>query len=50
MKIIKYPNRKDWSQILKRPSPGDDMINQVVLDVLNDVKKNGDEAVKKYTD
>jgi len=49
MKIIKYPNRKDWSQILKRPSPGDDMINQVVLDVLNDVKKNGDEAVKKYT-
>ncbi len=49
MKIIKYPKKEDWSQILKRSSLGDDMVNQTVLEVLNDVKQNGDEAVRRYT-
>jgi len=49
MKIIKYPPKTDWTQILKRPSLGDDMVNQSVLNVLNDVRVNGDQSVRKYT-
>ena len=50
MNVIKYPKKEDWVEILKRPSLGDDMVNQAVLEVLDDVKKNGDAAVSKYTE
>lgn len=50
MNVIKYPKKEDWTEILKRPSLGDDMVNQAVLEVLDDVKKNGDAAVSKYTE
>lgn len=49
MNVIKYPGKNDWNEILKRPSLGDDMVNQAVLEVLDDVKKNGDNAVSRYT-
>ena len=49
MNVIKYPKKEDWVEILKRPSLGDGMVNQAVLEVLDDVKKNGDEAISKYT-
>jgi histidinol dehydrogenase len=50
MNVIKYPKKEDWVEILKRPSLGDDMVNQAVLEVLDDVKKNGDASVSKYTE
>ena len=49
MNVIKYPKKEDWVEILKRPSLGDGMVNQAVLEVLDDVKKNGDAAISKYT-
>lgn len=49
MNIIRHPKKSDWDEILKRPSLGDDFVNQNVLEVLNDVRANGDEAVKRYT-
>jgi len=49
MKIIRYPSRETWIEILKRPSLGDDIVNQQVLDILNDIKANGDEAIRRYT-
>ena len=49
MNIIRYPEKSEWIEILKRPSLGDDLINQNVLEVLNDVRVNGDDAVKRYT-
>jgi len=48
MKIIKYPDRKDWEEILKRPSFDSFALEDVVKKILNDVKENGDEAVRKY--
>lgn len=50
MNVIKYPKKETWEEILKRPSLGDDMVNQAVLEVLDDVKKNGDAAVSRYTE
>lgn len=49
MNIIKFPKKNEWIEILKRPSLGDELVNQNVLNVLNDVRINGDEAVKRYT-
>ncbi|QXP62252.1 histidinol dehydrogenase [Polaribacter sp. HaHaR_3_91] len=49
MNTIINPSRKDWSQILERPTKTVDDIEGVVNDVFADIKANGDAAVKKYT-
>lgn len=48
MKIIKYPSRSDWEEIVKRPHLDVSQLNTVVEGVLKDVCDNGDEAVKRY--
>jgi histidinol dehydrogenase len=49
MQIIKYPDRKDWSEILKRPSFDSSSLEDIVKNILLEVKRNGDEAVRKFT-
>jgi len=49
MKTIKYPNRIGWKELLKRPTLNVDTLESMVSSVLDDVKVNGDGAVKKYT-
>ncbi len=49
MKTIKYPLRKEWDELLKRPVFDSTSLEGIVKDVLTDVKKNGDVALKKYT-
>lgn len=48
MKIIKYPTKESWEEIVKRPHMDVSKLNATVSSVLNDVKANGDGAVKKY--
>ena len=50
MKTIKYPNRFEWSEIIKRPHIDITTLNATVEGVLNDVKKEGDSAIIKYED
>lgn len=49
MKTIKYPLKSDWAKLLIRPVADVHSLETIVTDVLLDVKKNGDVAVKKYT-
>jgi len=49
MQIIKYPARKDWSELLMRPSFDSSSLEETVKNILADVKANGDEAVRKFT-
>ena len=49
MKTVKYPNRPEWTALLKRPAMNVASLESVVSSVLSDVKINGDAAVKKYT-
>jgi histidinol dehydrogenase len=49
MKTIKYPQKQDWSEILKRPTQTVDDIEATVNQIFEDVQRNGDEAVAKYT-
>ncbi len=49
MKIISNPSKKDWSQILERPTKTVDDIEAIVNNVFTEVKQYGDTAVAKYT-
>lgn len=49
MKKIAYPNKKDWKEILKRPTKTVDDIEATVKTVFLDVQQNRDKAVNSYT-
>ena len=48
MQAIKYPQRKDWEEILRRPAIDTSSLENSVSEILKDVKENGDSALKKY--
>lgn len=49
MQVVKYPNRKDWQQLLQRPTQDFASIKNIVQNILNDVKQRRDEALRDYT-
>jgi histidinol dehydrogenase len=49
MKIIKYPSKENWRQLLQRPGVDNSLLQEVVQTVMNDVKQRGDAAVRQYT-
>lgn len=50
MQLIKYPKQKDWANILQRPVFDSSSLEKKVKKILNAVKKNGDKAVKHFTE
>ena len=46
---IIYPKKETWFEILKRPTQTVKEIETTVNQVFEDVQKNGDTAIKKYT-
>ena len=48
MEIIKYPSRNEWAALTKRPALDITMLFDTVRTVLNDVRTEGDVAVKRY--
>lgn len=48
MKVIKYPVKEEWGEIVKRPHLDTSQLNAVVKGVLEDVRESGDDAVKRY--
>ncbi len=48
MRIIKYPSRNDWKDIIERPHLDVSQLNATVASVLQDIRTKGDEAVKFY--
>ena len=47
--VFRYPDRDQWTMLLKRPVFETTSLNEKVKDVLDDVKANGDSAILKYT-
>ncbi len=50
MKTIVNPPKKDWATILQRPTQTVNDIENTVNQIFDDVQKNGDKAVNKYTE
>ncbi len=49
MNIIRYPERETWPGILKRPELNQSKLEDQVQQIIKDVAKNGDDAVRSYT-
>src|SRR6476646_5710301 len=49
MKTFINPDKKTWGQLLQRPVIDQSLLADNVKVILNDVRANGDEAVKKYS-
>lgn len=48
MKVICYPAKEEWGELVKRPHLDVSELNATVKGVLNDVKNHGDSAVIRY--
>lgn len=48
MKVIKYPDEKEYKKLLKRPVQDLKKIEEIVLPILKKVKKKGDKALRKF--
>lgn len=48
MKLIKYPNKQDWPELLRRPEINRETIRPGVRQILDDVRRYGDKAVNRY--
>ncbi|MEM1136857.1 MAG: histidinol dehydrogenase [Bacteroidota bacterium] len=49
MKIVKYPSKKTWTELLQRPVMDLEEVEESVKPILAKVAKEGDEAVKAFT-
>ncbi len=49
MQIRKYPGKSEWSGLLARPQIEQVSLREQVQIILDDVKRNGDEALSRYT-
>jgi histidinol dehydrogenase len=49
MNVYKYPPVIEWPNLLTRPAIDHSVLEEKVASVFSDVKKNGDNAVRKYT-
>ena len=48
MKLIKYPDRSQWDEILKRPVLNIESLFDTVRDIINRVRVGGDRTVMEY--
>lgn len=48
MKLIKYPDRSQWNEILKRPVLGTENLFDTVRNIINRVRAGGDRVVMEY--
>ena len=48
MEILKYPARETWESIAERPRLDVSKLDAAVADILDDVRNNGDEAIRRY--
>jgi histidinol dehydrogenase len=43
------PLREEWPELMRRPQIDSQNLEEIVLEIINTVKQNGDEAVKNYS-
>ncbi len=49
MKIIKFPTKKEWPDLLKRPAIDEKTIRKIVKPIIKKVRDKGDKALRKYS-
>ncbi len=49
MKTIRYPSQNDWPKLIKRPVINFKDLERVVNPIFEDIRKEGDKALRKFT-
>lgn len=49
MIVSRYPSKSSWNELLKRPVTDSSSLEEKIKPILDDVKKNGDKALRKYS-
>jgi histidinol dehydrogenase len=49
MRMIRYPKKEDWAEILQRPAFDSQDLSATVSTILQEVKANGDNALREFT-
>ena len=49
MNTIINPDKNDWLALLQRPTQSVESIEETVINIFDDVKLNGNDAIKRYT-
>jgi len=49
MKVIKFPRREEWSDIVRRPAMDTRKLSGAVAAIIDDVRTNGDVALRRYS-
>lgn len=47
--VVKYPDRKNWQEIVKRPVLENASLEKTVKKIVEKVRTKGDKAIRKYT-
>jgi len=50
MKIIRYPEKQQWAELLQRPVQDSKAISETVLPILQSVQKDGDRALRTFSE
>tara|TARA_R110002049_G_scaffold286098_1_gene467723 strand:- start:452 stop:1741 length:1290 start_codon:yes stop_codon:yes gene_type:complete len=50
MRVYKNPNKSDWNTLVKRPILEQQDLDDIVIDILKNVKNNKDQALFKYAE
>ena len=48
MELFKYVKREDWGELTERPAIDKEDLSQSVQNILNNIRDNGDKAIKTY--
>ena len=49
MQLIRYPEKREWKKICKRPAIDMTSLEATVANILKEVKENADQAVRRFT-
>lgn len=49
MKQYKFPQKESWQELIRRPVMDTYSLEATVQNILSDIKRNGDAAIKKFT-
>lgn len=49
MKVIKFPSREEWPEIVRRPAMDTRKLSQAVSAIVEDVRTDGDVALRRYS-
>lgn len=50
MEVVKYPAKESWASIIARPDNDNETVFATVRDILQEVKSDGDLAIKKFSE